>query len=215
MIGGGRRNLSSGILSTVSGGYNNAVDGDYSTIAGGSDNTLTGGVSFVCGSHVSATADSAFVFGDGSETFSVGADNTASFLVNNGFRIWTANPVSSNIGTRLTAGGTSWVALSDSTTKENRRAANGKDILEKIQSMPIDRWNYKHQDESIEHVGPMAQDFWTAFGLGSDSLGIETIDADGVLFAAVQELAKQNAAQAQEIAELKNMVRQLVQLGNK
>ncbi|MBK8129631.1 MAG: hypothetical protein IPK53_12275 [bacterium] len=49
----------------------------------------------------------------------------------------------------------------------------------------------------------MAQDFWNAFQLGSDSLGISTIDADGVLFAAVQELAKLNQDKSEEIAELK------------
>ncbi len=42
----------------------------------------------------------------------------------------------------------------------------------------------------------MAQDFWNAFKLGSDSPGIATNDADGVLFAAVQELGKQNEQQA-------------------
>lgn len=160
--------------------------------------------------------DYGFAFSDGSEVFSPAVDNSANFLVTGGFRIWTGIPLASNIGTRLTAGGTSWVALCDSTTKENRRCENGADVLKKIAAMPVDRWNYKHQDENTEHVGPMAQDFWNAFHLGSDSLGIETIDADGVLFAAVQELAKRSERielLETEVAELKQLVSQLVQLG--
>jgi hypothetical protein len=37
-------------------------------------------------------------------------------------------------------------------------------------------------------MGPMAQDFWPAFGLGEDPLRIGTIDADGVALAAIQGL---------------------------
>ncbi len=128
------------------------------------------------------------MFGDGSEPFSIGMSNSANFLVSNGFRIWTDNPVSSNIGVRVVAGGTSWISLCDSTTKMNRTHTDGHDVLDKISDMPIDQWNYKHQPNGPRHIGPMAQDFWSAFHLGTDSLGIETIDADGVLFAAVKEL---------------------------
>ena len=35
----------------------------------------------------------------------------------------------------------------------------------------------------IRHVGPMAQDFHSTFGLGHDELRITTMDADGILFA--------------------------------
>jgi len=37
-------------------------------------------------------------------------------------------------------------------------------------------------------MGPMAQDFSAAFGLGEDPMGISTIDADGVALAAIQGL---------------------------
>ena len=181
---------------------------------------MAGNHSIGVGTNINCNADSSFVFGDGSETFNIGADNTANFLVNSGFRIWTANPVSSNIGTRLAAGGSSWIALSDSNMKTNRIAANTQDILNRISELPMEQWNYKHQAGGPQHIGPMAQDFWKAFHLGDDSLGIETIDADGVLFAAVQELAKENEAlrselarQISELAELKALVRSQLQYG--
>ena len=65
-----------------------------------------------------------------------------------------------------------------------------QDILAKVVALPIERWSYKSQDESIQHIGPMAQDFYAAFGVGENEETISSLDPDGVLFAAVQELAK-------------------------
>ena len=41
---------------------------------------------------------------------------------------------------------------------------------------------------SIRHIGPMAQDFYAAFGVGEDDRHISTVDADGVALAAIQGL---------------------------
>jgi hypothetical protein len=54
--------------------------------------------------------------------------------------------------------------------------------------MPVREWSYKAQGEGIRHVGPTAQDFRAAFGLGDDPLGINTIDADGIALRAIQAL---------------------------
>lgn len=220
-IAGGNKNLVEGNYSTIAGGDTNAVWGPsnyaaigggsinmitsgstYSTIPGGFDNAVSGDYTFACGSNTNVSANNALVFGDGSETFSIGMSNTANFLVTNGMRVWTANPVSSNIGVRVVGGGTSWISLCDSTSKTNRTRVDGEEVLNKLSAMPIDKWNYKHQPDGPEHMGPMAQDFWSAFHLGTDSLGIETLDADGVLFAAVKELAKQNQEMKSEIVAL-------------
>ncbi|MBK8128134.1 MAG: hypothetical protein IPK53_04070 [bacterium] len=71
------------------------------------------------------------------------------------------------------------------------------------------------QDDGIRHIGPMAQDFYAAFGIGESDTTITTIDADGVLFAAVQELAKENTELKSEMAELKRLMQQMIQLGLK
>jgi len=52
----------------------------------------------------------------------------------------------------------------------------------------IQEWNYKTQDTGIRHMGPTAQDFRAAFGLGDFPLRINTIDADGVALAGVKAL---------------------------
>ena len=71
-----------------------------------------------------------------------------------------------------------------------------------MKALPIQRWSYKAQDPSIEHIGPMAQDFWREFHLGDDSLGINDIDPAGVALAAIQELYK-------EVIELRARVQTL------
>jgi hypothetical protein len=40
----------------------------------------------------------------------------------------------------------------------------------------------------VRHVGPMAQDFYAAFGTGADDRHITSIDEDGVALAAIKAL---------------------------
>jgi hypothetical protein len=67
------------------------------------------------------------------------------------------------------------------------------------------QWSYKAQDPSIEHIGPMAQDFWKQFHVGDSDTTISTIDPSGIALAAIQELAKK----AKETDELKAEVAEL------
>ena len=46
--------------------------------------------------------------------------------------------------------------------------------------MSIREWNYKAQDPSVRHVGPTAQDFYSAFKLSASDTTITTTDIDGV-----------------------------------
>src|SRR5262249_4439624 len=81
-----------------------------------------------------------------------------------------------------------WSSLSDRNAKENFRAVDAKRVLEGLAAMPISSWNYKTQDKTIRHIGPMAQDFAAAFEIGEDEKHIATVDAAGVAFAAIQGL---------------------------
>jgi hypothetical protein len=60
-------------------------------------------------------------------------------------------------------------------------------ILSQVARLPLSTWHYTNEN-SVTHIGPMAQDFQAAFRVGSDDKHIATVDADGVLFAAVQGL---------------------------
>ena len=50
--------------------------------------------------------------------------------------------------------------------------------------LPVQTWRYKGEDSTMLHMGPYAEDFRAAFGLGTDSLTIGHIDLGGVLLAA-------------------------------
>jgi hypothetical protein len=69
--------------------------------------------------------------------------------------------------------------------------------------VPIQTWNLKTQDPAIRHVGPMAQDFYAAFGVGEDDKHINTVDADGVALAAIQGLCRLLQERTAEIVALR------------
>ena len=81
--------------------------------------------------------------------------------------------------------------------------------------IPIATWNYKAQDESVRHMGPMAQDFHAAFGLGVSDKLIDTIDPDGVALAAIQGLNALVREKDAEIAELRERLERLEALVRK
>ena len=88
----------------------------------------------------------------------------------------------------MAAGSGSWTSISDKNQKENLALVDCEEVLDKVSELPLSTWNYKSQDESIRHMGPMAQDLYAAFGLGETDTGITTIDADGVALAAIKGL---------------------------
>ena len=100
--------------------------------------------------------------------------------------IGTASPASALqvVGT-VTA--TAFNPPSDRNLKENFAPVSPREVLDKVTALPISRWNFKG-DAATPHVGPMAQDFHAAFGLGTDERHIATVDADGVALAAIQGL---------------------------
>jgi uncharacterized coiled-coil protein SlyX len=76
---------------------------------------------------------------------------------------------------------------SDRNAKEEFTPVNAREILDKVAALPITEWQYKTQSDA-RHIGPMAQDFRAAFGVGHDEKHITTVDADGVALAAIQGL---------------------------
>ena len=115
-------------------------------------------------------------------------------------------------GTLYVTGGTVGT-LSDRAAKQDLVPVDTELVLRKIVAMPVLEWSYRN-DPEVRHLGPTAQDFHAAFGLGNDERMIMTVDADGVALAAIQGLnAKLEAklgemralreAQAQEFAELR------------
>ncbi len=55
---------------------------------------------------------------------------------------------------------------SDRNAKEHFSPVNARAVLDKVASLPITEWQYKQQSDT-RHIGPMAQDFSSAFALSS------------------------------------------------
>jgi len=137
--------------------------------------------------------------------------NTMSFRVagNNNMMLLTSSG--------LTVNGT-FVSSSDRNLKQDFQPVDSRSVLEKVSQLPVQTWAYKN-DPGTKHLGPMAQDFYAAFGTGADDRHIAVVDEGGVALAAIQGLnEKVNEKdakiqeQAGEIAELKQSVAELKQL---
>jgi hypothetical protein len=89
---------------------------------------------------------------------------------------------------------------SDVNRKEGFCAVDQGSVLARIAGLPLFTWSYK--GESARHMGPTAQDFSAAFGLGSDDRHIAPLDANGVALAGIQELYRQLQAEQAETARL-------------
>jgi hypothetical protein len=91
--------------------------------------------------------------------------------------------------------------VSDAAQKENRRPVEGREVLERLLNIPVETWNYIAQPDAIRHMGPMAQDFFEAYGLGVDDR-LSAIDVQGVALASIQalhEIVEQKDAQIVEL----------------
>ncbi|WP_170125469.1 tail fiber domain-containing protein [Jannaschia seohaensis] len=82
--------------------------------------------------------------------------------------------------------------LTESSDKNRKTAIEPVDadsILAKVSTLPVAEWTYIHDaEEGTRHIGPMAQDFHAAFGVGADETGISSLDGTGVALAAIQAL---------------------------
>jgi hypothetical protein len=204
-VGGGDTQRLTGDNVTISGGgINTAGPSRGATVGGGLYNTASGeGATVPGGQRGQATHDGSFVWsGDTSgETTASFGDHTFTIRCEGGAQFYTANGTTT--GVSLAAGSGTWASLSDRNAKANFEMVNAADVLAKVAAMPVMTWNYKTQNESIRHIGPTAQDFRAAFGVGESDTGITTVDADGVALAAIQGLVEELKERDKKIEELK------------
>ena len=92
---------------------------------------------------------------------------------------------------------------SDVNSKQDIVPVDGGNILEKLRSLEISEWSYKDAP-SDRHVGPMAQDFYTTFGLGHSDTGIATLDSSGIALAAIKALIEENTSLKERLSVLEN-----------
>jgi hypothetical protein len=116
----------------------------------------------------------------------------------------------------VTEGGASTVttvSVSDRNAKKNFQPVDTVAVLEKLATIPIERWNYQwEKDSDVPHLGPMAQDFKGAFYPGRDDKTISMLEFDGVALAALQGLNRKLEEKDTEIQALKQSLAELKQL---
>jgi hypothetical protein len=211
-IAGGNSNTASGFDSTVSGGINNTASGGASMVAGGSNNLAQGNTSFAAGYRAKSYNHGCFTWAD-SNDFDYGCTLDNAFTARATGGVYFVTGINGSGGTTagvtVPAGGNAWSALSDRNAKANFAAVDTRALVEKLAQIPISTWNYKTQDAAIRHIGPMAQDFAAAFGVGEDDKHISTIDADGVSLAAIQGLYQIVQEKDQRIDQLESEIAQL------
>ena len=100
---------------------------------------------------------------------------------------------------------TAYITGSDRTAKEMITPVSSEEVLAKVAALPIATWRFKGQTDGM-HMGPMAQDFHAAFGLGNTESGIYTVDADGVALAAIQALAREKDAMLEKVSAFSDRV---------
>ena len=205
-VGGGEENTANGHHSTVPGGLFNVAGGDYSLAAGRFAKVRTplqaGDADGDSGTFVWADATGAAFKSTGDNQFliragggvGIGRDNPAHPL-------HIGTDATNGNGAYLTAVGI-WTNGSDRNSKHNFEPLDKTAILTKVLELPITKWQYKGEADAIRHIGPVAQDFYGAFGLGSSDKHIGTLDAEGVALAAIQGLHEIVQEKDAEIADL-------------
>jgi hypothetical protein len=98
---------------------------------------------------------------------------------------------------------------SDRNQKRNIQPVDAGALLERVGRLPISTWTYREEPDDVRHLGPMAQDFRAAFGLGDDDRTYYAVDAQGVALAAIKELDRLVTTQEQRIAKLERENREL------
>jgi hypothetical protein len=206
-VAGGNHNTASGNGATVAGGGSNIASGIEAAVPGGEQNTAAGEVSFAAGyrAKIDAAHNGTFLFADLTDfDFDSAAVNEFAVRSTGGARFVTGIDESGipDAGVKLDPDDNAWEVLSDRDAKENFVVLDAQDVLNRLAGIPITEWNYKTQDPSNRHIGPMAQDFYAAFGLSADELYISPIDTDGVALAAIQglyELSQEQDARIQAL----------------
>ncbi|HET9209339.1 MAG TPA: tail fiber domain-containing protein [Thermoanaerobaculia bacterium] len=151
----------------------------------------------------------AFILDDTSDASRWTTSNIGSqYLINN----------QANTGIEVTITSTGSMTIAGTLTQGSSRdiktgfdSLAPKEALSRVAALPVSLWSYK-TEKDVRHVGPMAEDFHQAFGLGADDKHIAPGDQAGVALLAVQGLNQVVQEKDREIADLKSRIEALEKL---
>lgn len=125
-------------------------------------------------------------------TFAANAHDQFTVKKAGGSRVYSND--AGNIGVALAPGGNTWASVSDANLKENFVTLDGAEMLEKLDEIPVFRYNFKGNPSEQCNMGPTAQDWHEQFACDDvlvpliDEDGFHVLDDDGPMF--VDEPAK-------------------------
>ena len=178
----------------------------FGTIPGGLNNVATNHA-FAAGNNAQALDMGAFVWSDSTAT-PTSSTTSNQFVARASGGYVLDSSTNATAGVSLAAGSGSWSSLSDRNAKDDLVPVNSQAVLAKVAALPLTTWSYK-SEPGVRHVGPMAQDFHTAFCVGEDDKHIATVDETGVALAAIQGLNEKLNEKNAEIHELEKKVDEL------
>jgi hypothetical protein len=178
-------------------GYRTTANNDNSVTIGyrGSNNGKIG--SIVLAGVVDPVTQTDSVRAQANGEFRVRAPGGIAFRTS--FASNSAVGVSGNTGCDLPAGSGTFSCASSRYIKENFRRLDGEDVLIKLRRVPISSWNYILEGNTVRHIGPMAQDWYKAFAVGTGDTSIGLMDASGVSLAAAKALDSRTSAMQAEL----------------
>jgi hypothetical protein len=124
---------------------------------------------------------------DGTFTIGTAADGSALLILD-------------SLGNLTTSGTVN--GISDRDAKVDFRMVDPGAVLNAVSAMAITSWSLAGDTAGVRHLGPTAQDFYAAFGLGADERHIAISDVGGVALAAIQALKAQLEERDRRIDEL-------------
>ena len=190
------KNVEAGSNSASLGMGVNIVSSGATSWAMGNNVSAIGHFSTVMGSYASSNGRAAFVYGDNSTTSIVTSTVNYQFVVRaSGGYIFYTDP-DLTMGVEILPGAGSWSMISDRNKKENITALGYDMVSSKITLLNLYSWRYI--GDSVVHLGPMAQDFNGAFGVGELPNYINMIDSDGVIFWGIKSLDENLKAEMAE-----------------
>ncbi len=205
---GGQGSVAIGFRSLALGDYSVALGNRTASCSGGtiSGNTCPGGI----------IRTGTFLWGDESTTsfLQSQADNEFRVRANGGVRFRVSTSANGNtpgaggnVGCDLTVAVPSWTCASSRDVKENFEAVDGAAVLSSLRRLPLATFNYIDDASRTRHLGPVAEDFYEAFGLGDSDKSINAQNMAGVSLAAAKALEARTAQLEAEAEALKEQVR--------
>ena len=211
-VAGGTDNLASGNGAVVGGGLFNVASGSFSIVAGGISSSATAANSFAAGRRAKATTTGSFIWADSQNfDFQPSVANFFGVRATGGVGLTVAINAGGGVSQfcNLLPGVAAWQCTSDRNVKENFVPVDPGDILDRLIAMPLSTWNFKDADPTLRLLGPTAQDFHAAFGLGNDDKTIVSTNLHGVALAAIQGLGARLKEYESRMAALVETKREL------